>query len=398
MEWKEVRLGDVCEIKGGKRLPKGVNLITQKNSHPYIRVRDLGKSKTIELNSSYEYVDEITQKQIQRYITQKGDILISIVGTIGLIAIVGGSLDGANLTENCVKLVKLDKIDSEYLYYYLKSPFGQQNISRGTVGAVQAKLPIKNIQDFSIICPELISNQRRIASILSSLDRKIELNNKINADLEEMAQAIFKNWFVDFEPFKDGKFVDSELGMIPEGWKVGGLFDIAEIFDKKRKPLSGNVREKMDKIYPYYGATSCMDYVDDYIFDGIYTLIGEDGSVVKENGLPYMQYVWGKMWVNNHAHILQGKNGYSTEMIHALLSITNIKFLVTGAVQAKLSQGNMQKILVAIPPKNVLDEIRPVIDNLYSKIRINTDENSRLSLLRDTLLPRLISGEIEVPQ
>lgn len=398
MEWKEVRLGDVCEIKGGKRLPKGVNLITQKNSHPYIRVRDLGKSKTIELNSSYEYVDEITQKQIQRYITQKGDILISIVGTIGLIAIVGGSLDGANLTENCVKLVKLDKIDSEYLYYYLKSPFGQQNISRGTVGAVQAKLPIKNIQDFSIICPELISNQRRIASILSSLDRKIELNNKINADLEEMAQAIFKNWFVDFELFKDGKFVDSELGMIPEGWKVGGLFDIAEIFDKKRKPLSGNVREKMDKIYPYYGATSCMDYVDDYIFDGIYTLIGEDGSVVKENGLPYMQYVWGKMWVNNHAHILQGKNGYSTEMIHALLSITNIKFLVTGAVQAKLSQGNMQKILVAIPPKNVLDEIRPVIDNLYSKIRINTDENSRLSLLRDTLLPRLMSGEIEVPQ
>ena len=398
MEWKEVRLGDVCEIKGGKRLPKGVNLITQKNSHPYIRVRDLGKSKTIELNSSYEYVDEITQKQIQRYITQKGDILISIVGTIGLIAIVGGSLDGANLTENCVKLVKLDKIDSEYLYYYLKSPFGQQDISRGTVGAVQAKLPIKNIQDFSIICPELISDQRRIASILSSLDRKIELNNKINADLEEMAQAIFKNWFVDFEPFKDGKFVDSELGMIPEGWKVGTLFDIAEIFDKKRKPLSGNVREKMDKIYPYYGATSCMDYVDDYIFDGIYTLIGEDGSVVKENGLPYMQYVWGKMWVNNHAHILQGKNGYSTEMIHSLLSITNIKFLVTGAVQAKLSQGNMQKILVAIPPKNVLDEIRPVMDNLYKKIRLNKDENSRLSLLRDTLLPRLMSGELEVPE
>lgn len=143
MEWKEVRLGDVCEIKGGKRLPKGVNLITQKNSHPYIRVRDLGKCKTIEINSSYEYVDEITQKQIKKYITQKGDILISIVGTIGLIAIVGDSLNGANLTENCVKLVKLDKIDSEYLYYYLKSPFGQQNISRGTVGAVQAKLPIK---------------------------------------------------------------------------------------------------------------------------------------------------------------------------------------------------------------------------------------------------------------
>lgn len=269
------------------------------------------------------------------------------------------------------------------------------NISPYVTGCAQPKLNQENLRNIEI---ELPSHIDRIASILSSLDRKIELNNKINADLEEMAQAIFKNWFVDFEPFKDGKLVDSELGMIPEGWKVGGLFDIAEIFDKKRKPLSGNVREKMDKIYPYYGATSCMDYVDDYIFDGIYTLIGEDGSVVKENGLPYMQYVWGKMWVNNHAHILQGKNGYSTEMIHALLSITNIKFLVTGAVQAKLSQGNMQKILVAIPPKNVLDEIRPVIDNLYSKIRSLSDENSRLSLLRDTLLPRLMSGELEVPE
>lgn len=289
-------------------------------------------------------------------------------------------------------------VDTDFLYYLLSQDLFFAYVMSGAKGCKMPRGDKEQIMNWEIVIPSEKEDQRRIASILSSLDRKIELNNKINADLEEMAQAIFKNWFVDFEPFKDGKFVDSELGMIPEGWKVGGLFDIAEIFDKKRKPLSGNVREKMDKIYPYYGATSCMDYVDDYIFDGIYTLIGEDGSVVKENGLPYMQYVWGKMWVNNHAHILQGKNGYSTEMIHALLSITNIKFLVTGAVQAKLSQGNMQKILVAIPPKNVLDEIRPVIDNLYSKIRINTDENSRLSLLRDTLLPRLMSGEIEVPQ
>ena len=291
-----------------------------------------------------------------------------------------------------------NNVDAEFLYYLLSQDLFFAYVMSGANGSKMPRGDKQQIMNWEIEIPSEKEDQRRIASILSSLDRKIELNNKINADLEEMAQAIFKNWFVDFEPFKDGKFVDSELGMIPEGWKVGKLFDIAEIFDKKRKPLSGNVREKMDKIYPYYGATSCMDYVDDYIFDGIYTLIGEDGSVVKENGLPYMQYVWGKMWVNNHAHILQGKNGYSTEMIHALLSITNIKFLVTGAVQAKLSQGNMQKILVAIPPKNVLEEIRPVIDNLYSKIRINTDENSRLSLLRDTLLPRLMSGELEVPE
>jgi type I restriction enzyme S subunit len=201
---------------------------------------------------------------------------------------------------------------------------------------------------------------------------------------------------VDFEPFKDGEFVESELGLIPKGWRVGTLFDVAEILDKYRKPLSGKDRESMQKIYPYYGATSCMDYVDNYIFDGIYTLIGEDGSVAKEDGLPYMQYVWGKLWVNNHAHILQGKNGFSTEMIHVFLSMTNIQHLVTGAVQAKLSQASMQKILLPIPPSEVLDNIRPIIDKQYELKRNKEEESRRLASLRDTLLPKLMSGELKV--
>ena len=391
MEWKELqtlvkRKIGYGIVQPGPSVQKGV---------PIIKVNNI-------ISGLYDtkHLDKTTVENDAKYQRTKlkgGELIVTVVGTCGKTAIVPPQFVGCNLVRATCLIDIEDETICRWIKYYIDSPQGQAYINRNLNTTVQATLNVKNLNEMPIpfYSKEYTSN---VVKILSSLDRKIELNNKINADLEEMAQAIFKNWFVDFEPFKDGKFVDSELGMIPEGWKVGGLFDIAEIFDKKRKPLSGNVREKMDKIYPYYGATSCMDYVDDYIFDGIYTLIGEDGSVVKENGLPYMQYVWGKMWVNNHAHILQGKNGYSTEMIHALLSITNIKFLVTGAVQAKLSQGNMQKILVAIPPKNVLDEIRPVIDNLYSKIRINTDENSRLSLLRDTLLPRLMSGELEVPE
>ena len=393
MEWKEVTATEYCsKIADGthdspKRQNFGKYLITSKHI----------KGHSIDFDNAYFISEDDYQKIIKRSKVDKWDVIISMIGEYCGFCYV----EDSNFTDYAVKNVGIfkvgERIKSLWLYYYLTSPDGKAQLKSIRAGSSQPYISLGALRDLIIPVPS-IEKMKDIVSILSSLDRKIELNNKINADLEEMAQAIFKNWFVDFEPFKDGKFVDSELGMIPEGWKVGGLFDIAEIFDKKRKPLSGNVREKMDKIYPYYGATSCMDYVDDYIFDGIYTLIGEDGSVVKENGLPYMQYVWGKMWVNNHAHILQGKNGYSTEMIHALLSITNIKFLVTGAVQAKLSQGNMQKILVAIPPKNVLDEIRPVIDNLYSKIRSLSDENSRLSLLRDTLLPRLMSGEIEVPE
>lgn len=402
MEWKEVRLGDVCEIKGGKRLPKGVNLITQKNSHPYIRVRDLGKSKTIELNSSYEYVDEITQKQIQRYITQKGDILISIVGTIGLIAIVGGSLDGANLTENCVKLVKLDKIDTEYLYYYLKSPFGQQNISRGTVGAVQAKLPIKNIQDFSIICPELISNQRRIASILSSLDRKIELNNKINADLEEMAQAIFKNWFVDFEPFKDGKFVNSELGMIPEGWKVVAFDNILKVTTMKTGKEG----------IPEYSVTNTGIHPRDEKFTKNLSKSSAKNKLIRKGNLVFGMSREILNWGIMKEEVGGVSSAYNVYVVDE--NIVNSIYLECFIAQrmdyfadlikpaSREGQGVdkalLLKKIICIPPSEIMDVFLEKYDSIMHLAEIRKQESSRLSLLRDTLLPRLMSGEIEVPE
>lgn len=412
MEWKEVRLGDVCEIKGGKRLPKGVNLITQKNSHPYIRVRDLGKSKTIELNSSYEYVDEITQKQIQRYITQKGDILISIVGTIGLIAIVGGSLDGANLTENCVKLVKLDKIDSEYLYYYLKSPFGQQNISRGTVGAVQAKLPIKNIQDFSIICPELISDQRRIASILSSLDRKIELNNKINADLEEMAQAIFKNWFVDFEPFKDGKFMDSELGMIPEGWKVGRADDFYQINIGKTPPrkehkwFSTNPADKIWVSIANMGNSGVFisdssEYLTKEAVDRHNIIMVPRNTILLSFKLTVGRVaIADKELTTNEAiaRFILSDDKYMEYLYLYLKKYDYNSLGSTSSIATAVNSKTIKGMQMLQPSDKIIDAFHIQVNPIFEKIRSLTKENSRLSLLRDTLLPRLMSGEIEVPE
>ena len=388
MEWKEVRLGDVCEIKGGKRLPKGINLITQKNSHPYIRVRDLGKSKTLELNSSYEYVDEITQKQIQRYITLKGDILISIVGTIGLIAIVGGSLNGANLTENCVKLVKLDNIDSEYLYYYLKSPLGQQNISRGTVGAVQAKLPIKNIQEFSINCPVLVSDQRRIASILSSLDRKIELNNKINADLEEMAQVIFKNWFVDFEPFIPRKFVDSELGMIPEGWKVGLLGELCN-FKRGKNLLTKNAIDEGVPVVAGGLEPSCYHNVAN-TGAPVITVSGSGANA----GFMRMYHV--PVWASDCSFIdISCENFY---FVYCFLKVNSklLKHAQTGAVQPHVKPSDIHDFELVIPDKESIYEFQDKVKPFFDKIAAIQKENSRLSTLRDTLLPRLMSGELEV--
>lgn len=217
--WKECTISDIASVKGGKRLPKGVNLITERNSHPYIRIRDLTE-KTLELKSSYEYVDDNTQKSISRYIVDTGDILISIVGTIGLIAVVGDTLKGANLTENCVKLIDIkENVDKEYLYYFLVSSMGQDEIKKGTVGAVQLKLPIKNIQSIKLLLPP-IEIQQQISGLLAALDRKIAQNTAINENLEEQAQAIFKAWFTDFKNYKHiicraDEFFDISIGKTP---------------------------------------------------------------------------------------------------------------------------------------------------------------------------------------
>ncbi len=175
---KILLISDIAKVKGGKRLPKGVRLQKERNSHPYIRVKDFGP-RTLELDDSFEYVDSVTQKLISQYTVNEGDVLLSIVGTIGLVGIVGRSLDQANLTENCVKIFGLDSVDSKFLYYYLVSSYGQREISNRTVGAVQAKLPIKNIKSMPVYFPSR-GVRERIVSVLSSLDTKIEINNRIN--------------------------------------------------------------------------------------------------------------------------------------------------------------------------------------------------------------------------
>ena len=300
-------------------------------------------------------------------------------------------------TEYIVLCGKNGVSDNEFVYYLSHTPqFVNTAIKSmvGSSGRQRAQVPV--LENLIMPVPVNLSDQRKIAGILSALDAKIENNNKINANLEAQAQALFKSWFVDFTPFKDQPFVDSELGPIPQGWKVGTLFDVANLHDRYRRPLSSNQRSLMAKKYPYYGATSLMDFVEDYIFDGEYVLMGEDGSVVTEKGYPFIQYVWGKIWVNNHAHVLSGKDGFPTELLIPFLKTYNIKGLVTGAVQAKLNQANMAQIQIPIPPKENINNISVIIKSIYKKYRLLTEENQRLAALRDTLLPKLMSGEIKL--
>ena len=212
------------------------------------------------------------------------------------------------------------------------------------------------------------------------------LLHKVNDNLQQQAQALYKQCF----PYR----VDDDL---PAGWRIGTVGEIIEIHDSKRIPLSGAERAKMEKkTYPYYGAAALMDYVDDYIFDGKYLLLGEDGTVVDDAGYPILQYVWGKFWVNNHAHILTGKLGFNVESLYMLFKQTPVKAIVTGAVQPKISQANLRSIQVVIPPQKLLTDYNNQISPLFALLRTNEEANQSLATLRDTLLPKLMSGEIDV--
>ena len=284
--------------------------------------------------------------------------------------------------------------DNRFVYYLSHFPDFKNAAVKSMVGSSgRQRAQIDVLKNIEFFLPGL-EEQRQIADTLSALDDKIALNNRINHNLEEQAKALYKSWFVDFEPFKDCGFVDSELGNIPKGWGVRNLLEVATLYDSKRKPLSGKDREKMEKRYPYYGATSVMDYVDDYIFDGIYLLMGEDGSVMTDDGFPILQYVSGKFWPNNHAHVLQGCNGFTTEMLHCALLRKVIKSSVTGAVQAKISQANMKKILFPYPPKDVLKDFDSIIQDIYREKRSIESQNVTLSALRDNMLPQLLSGKV----
>lgn len=327
----------------------------------------------------------------------------------------------------------------------------EQNLERLLAAATGSTFPNVGrdlLLNFEI---EVISPERATLAndLIVSLEDKIESNRQTSQTLEQIAQALFKSWFVDFDPVKakietlaqggsaeDAELAamsaisaktldelnnlkagnpeafnklaqtaalfpaamqDSELGEIPEGWSYCTFGDISACFDSKRVPLSKRKREeKQPGTIPYYGATSVMDYVNEWIFDDTYLLLGEDGSVVKDDGTPFVQYIWGKSWVNNHAHVLQGNNGVSTEHLMVFIKGTNIASYVTGAVQLKLNQKNMNSIPFLKASTEINLVFQGVLNGLYDAYKNNIESYQSLSSLRDSLLPRLLSGEMEL--
>lgn len=380
-----VKLGDVATVKGGKRLPKGTNLITTPNSHPYIRVRDLNNQSTLELNDDFEYVDDETQKSISRYIVGAGDIVLSIVGTIGLVAIVGESLHKANLTENCVKLTQLDGVDRDYLYYFLKSGLGQAEIAKGTVGAVQAKLPIKNIQNIDVILPD-IETQKRISSILHSIDDKISTNQKINDNLQQQVAALFSKFYNQAE---------TEVGFTEIIQVLGGgtpktgesTYWNGNVPFFTPKDVGSPYTLTTEKTITEEGLAHCNSHL--YPVNTVFvTARGTVGKV----GLPGVP-----MAMNQSCYALVGKDIHQLLVyFYTLEAVDRLKHKASGAVFDAITTRDFESEVIMKLSDDDAKDFLDVAEPIYQAILSNSIENKQLATLRDSLLPKLMSGDIDV--
>ena len=353
-EWKEYKLKDVANVKYGKA--------HQSLSDGYIPA--YGSGGLI--------------RYVEKALYNEESILIPRKGTLNNIIY----KDEPFWTVDTMFWTELNKkiIVPKYLFYQLSLI----DFSNMNVGSAVPSMTIPILNDIDIYVPS-IPEQTAIASILSSLDDKIALLHRQNATLEKMAETLFRQWFVE-----EAK----------EEWEEGNLGEVIEIYDKLRIPLSKMERDKKKDgpLYPYYGAAQIMDYINEYIFDGEYILLGEDGTVRTDEGYPVLQYATGKFWVNNHTHVIKAKHPYNNFFILNYLKKKNIDEIVTGAVQPKINQANLKSIDFPKYPENLVIEFNTVTNPVFNKIKHNITQIRTLTALRDVLLPKLMSGEVRVDQ
>ena len=416
MEWKEVRLGDVCsELSDG--LHKAPKFIVN-GEYIFVNAKNLYNGYILDNDPT----KKTSHEEYLKYKKPLGkhSILYSIDGTIGNIAKYRGEkcvLGKGACYINCNPEI----VESSYLYYQLQSPHFKSYIHLMSTGSTIKHISLKTMRDYVFELPSL-EDQRRIASILSSLDRKIELNNKINADLEEMAQAIFKNWFVDFEPFKDGKFVDSELGMIPEGWKVISLNEILDNVSgysyKGSELQSSNIAMATIKNFERKGGFKTDGYKEIVIskkiketqfvnmFDVLvaHTDLTQNAEIVGNPAIVLSKGGYEKLIMSmDLTKVISKIDGVTNGLLYCILSTSRFKEhalgYVNGTTVLHMSKKAVPEYTCAFPKDiNQIRDLCITLDSIYKRMAVTYDENSRLSLLRDTLLPRLMSGELEVPE
>ena len=340
------------------------------------------KSGKVDLTSAYLISQDDFNEVNKRSKVDQWDILFSMIGTVGEIAIIDKNPDFA------IKNVGLFKCGNEFkakwLFYFLRGRIGQGEIQQRMNGTTQSYVTLSDLKSFPIIVPSSSDELKAIAAVLSSLDDKIELLREQNKTLEAIAQTIFKEWFVNFNfPGATGKMIDSELGKIPEGWKVGKLGDIFEIeYGKSDKKFD----ESGD--FPVYGAGGIVGYSNLNDYQGYQIIVGCRGTC----GNITLAYKDSKITHNS----LVITNEWFKPFSYLFLQTIDIKRAITGSTQPQITIGDLANIEMYIPEDLIIKLFSENIKSVFEKIKNNNAQIQTLSALRDTLLPKLMRGEIRV--
>ena len=402
MEWKEVDICQLCDSVSETYKGNASEVVL-------INTSDVLDGKCL----NHEYVPNKKLKGQFKKTFRKGDILYSEIRPANKrFCFVDFEPKDYIASTKLMVLRAHEDVDPKYLYQILRSndTLAQLQMLAESRSGTFPQITYSELSNIMVSLPSQKA-QKNIVSILSSLDRKIELNNKINADLEEMAQAIFKNWFVDFEPFKDGKFVDSELGMIPEGWKVGRLDEIADVVGgstpSKAKPeyytqkgIAWLTPKDLSNHPAVYTSRGEIDITEEG-YNSTSTKLMPKGTVLFTSRAPigYISIAQNDICTNQGFKSLVPKKAGTCFLYCFLKYVTpEIENKSTGSTFKEASGSLMKSLQVIMPEQKVFEDFETIVSPLFARIESLEKENSRLSTLRDTLLPRLMSGELEVPE
>ena len=381
-EWKEVRLDSLVN----RKICYGIVQpgFSPKNGIPVIKVNNVVKGLR-DVSECDKTTEEISNSY-KRTILKGGELIISLVGTVGCIDIAPSSFAGANLVRATGMIDIEDELIKHWVLYYIRTRQGQQYIEENLNTTVQRALNIKDLCKM----PIPITSKHymgRIVSILKSLDDKIEVNRRINDNLEQQAQALFKSWFVDFEPFKDGEFVESELGMIPKGWRVEELENICTI--KYGKGLGKN--DLTQKGFPVFGGNGIIGFYTQYLYELPQILVSCRGAASGKiiESLP-------KSYVTSNSLVLELKDRFYYNYLKFLLLSSPLYDYATGSAQPQITIDNIKGVKILLPLQEAIQKMNPTLENIGNIQRTNEQESRRLAELRDTLLPKLMSGELKV--
>lgn len=371
MESRTEKLGDIADITTGKTPSKRIEN-AYGNVIKFLTPRDFSGRFSV---TTERMLSDQGYQAVYNQIVSGPSVSVTCIGSDMGKVIYNRESVVTNQQVNTLSNFK-SNVDPLFLYYLLSTK-KQELLSYGAENG--STMPIITKSMFSKLEIKLpsVKVQRKLVACLSLLDDKIELNQQINKNLLRLAKQQFNLTFPN----------------VHEG--NSRLSNVMENFDRKRIPLARREREKRQGVYRYVGATSVLDYVDDYLFDGTYLLMGEDGTVQDEKGFPILQYIWGKFWPNNHTHVLSG-TFVSTEWLYLFLMNTNVRSRITGAVQQKISQSNMNSIPLTIPSKDELFRFQKQIEPVFSQIQLLDEQNLKLTAIHKLLLPKLLAGQIDL--